>query len=96
MTLQGDSQEKTEKAEKRALAKLLYENDVLKPWFSCFPLPLAIFLWLPYVGLPLLDVLTDFYVIGTFEIHLDSKLLITLNNRAINTIFILVIERKIP
>ena len=51
----------------RALAKLLYENDILKPCFSYFPLPLAIFLWLPVVGLPVLDVVTDFYSSGTFK-----------------------------
>ena len=70
MAIRNEDSENSEKSRKRDFAKLLYENDVLKPSFSYFPLPLAILLWLPIVGLPLLDVLTDFYLIGTFKIYI--------------------------
>ena len=70
MAIPNEDSENSEKSRKRDFAKLLYENDVMKPCFSYFPLSLALLFWLPIVGLPLLDVPTDFYLIGTFKIYI--------------------------
>ena len=70
MAIPNEDSENSEKSRKRDFAKLLYENDVMKPCFSYFPLSLALLFWLPIVGLPLLDVGTDIYLIGTFQIYI--------------------------
>ena len=65
MGIQGQTPEKLERQKKREFSKLLYNEGVLKPSLSWLPLPLAIITWLPVVLLPLVDVFTDFQVIGS-------------------------------
>ena len=65
LAIQGEAPEKLERQKKREFSKLLYNEGVLKPSLSWLPLPLAIITWLPVVLLPLVDVFTDFQVIGS-------------------------------
>ena len=73
LTDRDENTEEFDEEKNRKFSKLLFEKGVLKPCFSYLPLPLAIILWLPVVGLPLLDVLSDINVIGNLTIEVISE-----------------------
>ena len=46
--------------------KIVYEKKIIEPFGMNFSLPIVILIWIPYILLPLLDVITDFLLIGNF------------------------------
>ena len=46
--------------------KILYEKKIIEPFGNNFSLPIVILIWGPYILLPLLDMITDFLLIGKF------------------------------